>query len=251
MSDDHCYLQNFFKGLTVKIHSKNSMIIEGKVEKIITKINFDPYGIFVELETGEEGNTVEIIQTDNEKIFNKLISNFNYDLTSNEFQKLEFKETWAYPVNPEMKLSEITKSDKKQIRFYVAKTIAAFANSEGGTLYVGVQDKTKNIMGLDRDFKLLDEGTQDVDGMGIQMKSSLEGFFKRESKIWEKVSINFIKKDGKDICVINVKKSNFAFVIKFDKEQHFFVRSNDSSIPYPNLNSFLDYWTGHILDDSL
>ena len=251
MSGDHCYLQNFFKGLTVKINSKNNEIVEGKVAKIITTINYDPYGIFVILETGEEGNTIEIIQTDNEKKYNKLISNFNYDLNQDETAAVEFKETWAYPVNPEMKLSEITKSDKKQIRFYVAKTIAAFANSDGGTLYVGIQDRTKNIMGLSRDFKLLDEGKQDSDGLGINMKSVLEDFFQRGSQIWECVSVEFIKINEKDVCVIGVKKSKFAFVLKFKGDLYFYVRTNDSSSPKPDLNSFLDYWTRHILDDSL
>tara|TARA_B110000438_G_scaffold246182_1_gene247595 strand:+ start:340 stop:1095 length:756 start_codon:yes stop_codon:yes gene_type:complete len=251
MSDDHCFLQNFFKGLTVKINSGNDIIVEGKVEEIITKIDHDSYGIFVKLETGEIGNTVEIIQTDNEKKYNKLISNFNYDLQQDESDYVEFKETWAYPVNPEMNLSEITKSDRAQIRFYVAKTIAAFANSDGGTLYVGIQDRTKNIMGLDRDFKLLDEGKQDSDGLGISMKSILENFFQRGSQIWESVSIKFIKINEKDISVIVVKKSKFAFVLKFKNDLYFYVRTNDSSSPKPDLNSFLDYWSRHILDDSL
>lgn len=251
MTDEHCYLKNFFEGLTVKINTEKNIIVEGKVAEIITKIDYDSWGIFVTLKTGESGNSVEIIQTDNERKYNKLISNFKYDLERDEFEKVEFKETWAYPVNPEIPLTEITKSDRKQIRFYVAKTIAAFANADGGTLYVGIQDRTKNIMGLSRDFKLLDEGKQDSDGLGINMKSVLEDFFQRGSQIWECVSVEFIKINEKDVCVIGVKKSKFAFVLKFKGDLYFYVRTNDSSSPKPDLNSFLDYWTRHILDDSL
>ena len=251
MTDEHCYLKNFFEGLTVKIHTEKNIIVEGKVAEIITKIDYDSWGIFVTLKTGESGNSVEIIQTDNERKYNKLISNFKYDLEHDEFEKVEFKETWAYPVNPEIPLTEITKSDRKQIRFYVAKTIAAFANADGGTLYVGIQDRTKNIMGLDRDFKLLDEGKQDSDGLGIQMASVVEGWFERGPQIFETVRINFIKIDGKDVCVITVSRSKFAVVLKFNKEQYFFVRQNDSSNHYNDLNSFLDYWTRHISENML
>lgn len=246
MTNEHCYLNNFFRGLTVKINTTQNITVEGKVDKIITMIDYDSWGIFVTLETGESGNTIEIIQTDSERKYNKLISTFNYDLERGESNQVEFKETWAYPVNPEKDLSEITKSDRQQIRFYVAKTIAAFANSEGGTLYVGLQDRTKKIMGLDRDFKLLDEGKQDSDGLGIQMRSYLEGLFERKSQIFEQVHINFLKIDEKDVCVINVLKSKFAFVLKFNGEQFFFVRQNDSSNRYSDFNSFLDYWTRHI-----
>ena len=251
MSDDHCYLKNFFNGLHVKIKTSNEIIVEGEVQKIITQIDYDSWGIFVELKTGERGNTVEIVQTAEEKEDNILISNFIYDLQRDESEKLEFKETWAFPVNPEKEISEITKIDKKQIRFFVAKTIAAFANSYGGTLYIGIQDRTKRIMGLDRDLKLLDEGKQDRDGLRIQMMSSLESFFGRGNMIWEIIKIKFINREEKEICVIKVEKSKFALIATFGNNNYYFVRQNDSSKNYETMNNFLDYWTRHISENLL
>lgn len=246
MTKDHCHRQNFFPGLSVKINTQNNSHVEGKVKKILTVIAYDPWGIFVELETGESGNTVQIIQTDSEKIYNQLISDFIFNLEHDETPEVEFKETFAYPVDPEIPLSEITKEDKKQIRFYIAKSIAAFANASGGTLYIGIQDGTKKIMGLERDFKLLDEGEQDSDGLSKKMKSYLPSLFARGNTIFEIITINFIKYGGKDICVVKVKSSRFAFVLTFKNKNYFYVRQNDSSNPYPDLNSFLDYWTQHI-----
>ena len=246
MTKDHCSLKNFFPGLSVKISTKDKDIVEGKVKKILTVIAYDPWGIFVELETGVSGNTVQIIQTDSEKIYNQLISDLIFDLEHDETDKVDFKETFAYPVDPEMPLSEITTKDKKFIRFLIGKVIASFANTSGGTVYIGIQDRTKKIMGLKRDFKLLDDGEQDTDGLGKKMKSYLPSLFGRENKIFKVVFINFIKYKGEDICVVKVKPSRFAFVLTYENEDRFYVRQNDSSNHLPDLNSFLDHWTEHI-----
>jgi uncharacterized protein YwbE len=245
MSKDHCSRQNFFPGLLVKIISTEGHVI-GKVYEILTKISYDPHGIFVKLETGESGNAIEIIQTDSEKIYNKLIADFLFDLEHDETLLVEFKETFAYPVDPEIPLDEVTKEHKKLCRKLICKAIASLANAYGGTLYIGIQDKTKIIMGLERDYKLLDVGDQDSDGLNKKMKSYIPSLFKRGTKIYEAVHINFIKYENKDICVIKVDPFKFPLVLTYENKEYFYVRQNDSSNPYPDLNSFLDYWTEHI-----
>jgi predicted HTH transcriptional regulator len=37
----------------------------------------------------------------------------------------------------------------------ISKTIAAFMNSEGDTLFIGVDDDDGNVVGLENDFQLL------------------------------------------------------------------------------------------------
>lgn len=246
MIKDHCARENFFQGLHVKIKNQNNHIIEGKVEKIKTTVSYDPWGIYVALDTGDEGNTIEIIQTDSEKIYNQLISEMIFDLEHDENERVDFKETFAYPVDPEKPLEEVTKSDKKFIRFLIGKAIASFANASGGTVYIGIQDGTKKIMGLERDFKLLDEGERDADGLLKKMKSYLPSLFGRENKIFEVVKLHFVKFEKKDICIIKIQPSPFAFVLTYDGKNHYFIRQNDSSNHFPDLNSFLDYWTQHI-----
>lgn len=242
---DHTVRSNFFPGLSVKIISDNNQIIEGKVKEILTLVEIDPAGIFVKLETGEVGNTIEIIQTASEMENNNLISEFIRNFSINEGRVLEYKESFSYPTDPEKKLSEITKEDKKFVRFLVAKTIAAFANAFGGTLYVGVKDKPREIKGLDRDFKLLESNKQDADGLGLKIKSVLEPFFSRGSRIFENVKIRFIKYQNFDICIITVKRSDVAFIPNFDSNDYFFVRHDDDSRKY-TANQFLDYWPKHL-----
>jgi len=240
---------NFFSGLRVKIMLDSEKIVEGVVKEILTMISIDPLGIYVKLETGEVGNTKEILETENEIEFNRLTSEFIRNLHMDETQVVEFKETFSYPTNPEKEISEITRSDKKKVQFYVAKTIAAFANSVGGTLYIGVRDRTKEVIGLDRDYQLLRDGRKDADGLGVLMKSSLEGFFGRRSRIFEYVKIRFIQYNGADICVIKNTQSDMAFIPNFDSQDHFFVRHGDTSLKY-TANDFLDYWPKHLWETS-
>jgi len=236
---------DIFPGLSVKIKTKDGIIVEGIVKKILTLIAIDYQGIAVQLETDEIGKVIEVIQTASEIEYNNLASEFNKDITIEENQFLEYKETFAYPTDFELK--DITKNDKKQVRFWTAKTIAAFANSYGGTLYIGVKDNPREVIGLDRDYQLLDDGHKTTDGLGIKMKSVLTPFFGRGSRIFESVNINFIKYNQVDICVVKVKPSYLAFIVNFDSKDHFFVRHDDSSQPYEP-NQFLDYWPKHLVE---
>ena len=48
----------------------------------------------------------------------------------------------------------------EDLKFSVLKTIAAFLNSEGGTLIIGVEDDG-NIFGLEQDLAILSKGSLD------------------------------------------------------------------------------------------
>lgn len=241
---NHTVRSNFFSGLSVKIILSNGKIIEGKVKEILTLVEIDPLGIFVKLDTGESGNTIEIVQTDSEIEYNTLKSEFLRNLQLDEVDSVEFKETFSFPTNPEKNLSEISKNDKKEVQSYVAKAIAAFANTNGGTLYVGIQDRTKIVKGLERDYQLLQEGKQDADGLEVSMKVNLPNFFERGNRIFEYVKIRFITIDNHDVCVIKVTRSDLAFVLTKDSRDYFYVRNGGSSDNYTG-TKFVDYWVKH------
>ncbi|MFB6217349.1 MAG: DUF262 domain-containing protein, partial [Candidatus Aenigmatarchaeota archaeon] len=65
-----------------------------------------------------------------------------------ENHRIEFKETLLYDVHRDQ--------PNKDLKKEAVKEIASFANAEGGTLIIGVDDD-KNIKGLDRDLKLMDD----------------------------------------------------------------------------------------------
>ena len=64
-SSDHCYKNNIYVGLKVKIVEKQNQRTNnytiGKVKYILTKKAYHPRGIKVQLESGQVGRVVEIL----------------------------------------------------------------------------------------------------------------------------------------------------------------------------------------------
>jgi predicted HTH transcriptional regulator len=64
-----------------------------------------------------------------------------------ESSKVELKASFRYDMNNK-------KSNSKVLEKVIAKTIAAFMNAEGGTLFIGVDDES-NPVGLQNDYETL------------------------------------------------------------------------------------------------
>ncbi len=89
-------------------------------------------------------------------------------LEKGESDRVEFKETARWNV----------RDDKKDARMeqVVAKTVAAFLNSSGGTLLIGVDDDGR-VHGLDRDFATL--RTPDADRFELWLRDMLTASLER------------------------------------------------------------------------
>jgi serine/threonine protein kinase len=73
-------------------------------------------------------------------------------LTGDESARLEFKSSLRVPVEPPPPgMKKTAKEIEQAVELSVLKTIAAFLNSDGGTLVVGVADD-KSIVGIEVDF---------------------------------------------------------------------------------------------------
>lgn len=139
-----------------------------------------------------------------------------------ESQYIEFKETLRY----DAKKGETS----KELERVVLKTIVAFLNAEGGTLFVGVNDDGV-ATGLDNDYKTL-------------TKKNRDGFENHLTMLVKtQVGITFVKYvktrfdviDGRDICMVTVKSSHKPAYLQGhngDKREEFFVRVGNSSQPF-------------------
>ena len=76
-------------------------------------------------------------------------------INQGENSSCEFKETLRFCLNQLKKMDYVEES--------VLKTIAAFLNTSGGDLFIGVNDN-KEIKGLDKDYKTFKEEDQNGDG---------------------------------------------------------------------------------------
>jgi hypothetical protein len=157
-------------------------------------------------------------------------------IAAGESPKLEFKSTLRVNIRA-------GNTFDKKMEQMVLKTIAAYLNSNGGTLLIGVDD-AKNILGLDLDFASfgkpdkLDEFQKHLDTL---IQNSLGNRFQRY------LDISFPEVEGKSICAIVVKEKSAepAYYTGENKEEIFYIRRQASTIdlkPSEALKYVKEHW---------
>lgn len=131
-----------------------------------------------------------------------------------------------------------SQTEMKSLEKNVSKTVAAFANSHGGRLYIGIDDDC-NILGLEPDYSLCRR--RDSDGFERELRQSLEKYL--EDKLaQELVSVSFPTLEGKEICRVDIGPSTSKPIVFHDEGKDiFFVRQGNSSAPY-SAREFFEYW---------
>ncbi|MDT0685566.1 AlbA family DNA-binding domain-containing protein [Autumnicola psychrophila] len=134
-------------------------------------------------------------------------------------------------------------------RFEILRTIAAFLNSKGGFLLVGVSDIGK-LLGLDNDFSLSgDNSDNPKDYFKIQVDYIVKNNFKA---LASNISGEFVNLDGKEIYFFRVKPSAQPVFVLNDTEnsvnpqKQFYVRmTGASSIHYYDIEDIVGYCLNH------
>ena len=131
------------------------------------------------------------------------------------------------------------------------KTIAAFANTDGGTLIIGVEDRSNKIIGLKNDFQYVINN--DADGFLIELKNQIKSYFRSTGILAYLPIMEIICIDGKDICHIEVNPSIEAFTLSEELDtksgklliQKFFVRISNSSEEFTAKDFYEKHWVNH------
>ncbi len=134
--------------------------------------------------------------------------------------QLEFKSTFQWDV--------VQKRKNKELRKEVIRTIAAFNNTEGGYLIIGVSDD-KTIFGLEKDYSSFkNRGERDERDVFLQTLSNIiENNISREFST--KIDVEFHNKEGKDICRIKVSFGDEPVWVKENqKGEVFYIRTQNS-----------------------
>ncbi|HDY76292.1 MAG TPA: hypothetical protein ENH49_07180, partial [Candidatus Marinimicrobia bacterium] len=165
-----------------------------------------------------------------EKIFNHLKSRIELTHTEpaneeieelilgGESELVEFKSTLRYDLRQ--------KTVNKTLEYAIAKTISAFLNSNGGTLFIGIDDN-QNALGLSDDTSTLKK--QDIDGFELQLIEVIKKYIGKEFS--SHIKITFPEYDNKIICRISVSQSSRPVFVSFEGKEDFFIRSGCSSQP--------------------
>ena len=137
------------------------------------------------------------------------------------------------------------------LELVILKTIAAFGNSDGGILLIGVDDD-KNILGLENDFNTLKK--QDSDFYEIYMRNLFHKYFGVKYTT-ENIRMDFIKDGLKEVCLIEIFKAEEPLFMKVKEksgktEEKFYVRSGNSSQQIDSLKDINDYIYDRFKKDS-
>jgi hypothetical protein len=132
-----------------------------------------------------------------------------------ESQTLEFKSSWQWDIRE--------KKENTALRHASLKTIAAFLNSEGGTLLIGVEDDG-NILGISNDLARFQNSkdrfeqnlrTRLVESIGTVAAAG--------------VNIRFAAAADKEVCVLEVEPSRERVYSRSDRGQEFYCRVGNTT----------------------
>ena len=115
----------------------------------------------------------------------------------------------------------------------ISKAVAAFTNSDGGTLLIGVHDE-EGAVGLEPDYAITGG---DKDGFELALTTSLQNQFGPAFKA-SKVRVSFPVAAGHEICRLDVARSHMLMPIEItgkdgQKSSRIYIRSGNSSQELP------------------
>jgi len=127
-----------------------------------------------------------------------------------ESATLEFKSTFQWDI--------VQKCLNKDLRLMVLKTIAAFLNSDGGTLVIGVEDNG-SVCGIEEDLQLA-HNSRDV--FQQTLMNSINEFI--GAAVAQFLETRFEETSGKTVYVIDVDKAPQPFFMQGPQAKQFYIR---------------------------
>ncbi len=142
--------------------------------------------------------------------------NISQLISYGEGPRLEFKSTFRWDIRNSQTNKNLEKS--------VMKTIAAFLNTDGGQLVIGVEDNGE-IYGLDSDYETLNKkNTDGFENHFNMIFNSLIGVQFRHN-----VELDFQKVEDKEVCLVTVEPADEPAYLKIDGIEEFYIRTGNTT----------------------
>jgi len=143
-------------------------------------------------------------------------------IAEGEDDELEFKSSLRWDFKDQ--------TTNKKLEEVIVKTVAAFANSQGGTLLIGVSDSGE-VLGLEADYLSL--GGVNRDKFELHLRNLLSSAF-GAAFVSSKLKVLFPAVGEVEICQVDIQPAAKPFVLSVkDKngvgQEKFYVRSGNSS----------------------
>jgi hypothetical protein len=138
-------------------------------------------------------------------------------IAKGESNTLEFKATARWDVKQNIQ--------NKAMEDVVVKSVAAFLNTDGGNLLIGVDDE-RNVTGLDHDYKLFGKKDKRDAYENFLTGLLLNNFGKDIAAL---ISISIHELAGKDVARVLTKPSPKPIFVKEGNYEHLYIRANNST----------------------
>jgi ATP-dependent Lon protease len=140
-------------------------------------------------------------------------------MAAGESKQVEFKSSATFDWE--------TNKKNRDLEFAIAKTVAGFANSHGGTLLIGVNDNGEAV-GLKDDYRLANQKRQDADGYENWLTSMLAEILGKVATTY--LSVSFADVAGNDVCRLDISPAKVPIFIRSQKSSgDFYVRLTNST----------------------
>lgn len=155
-------------------------------------------------------------------------SNVGALIAAGESEKIEFKASLHHPYGPvppgwqKLQPGQLKKETKKALAKSVTKTIAAFLNSDGGTLLIGVED-SGTVLGIEPDFDYLQQGRHDADGWLLSLQEVIINAFGAE--VWNAVHISLVRDGALTVAVVHCPARTTETWHTEDGGEQFYIRA--------------------------
>ena len=157
-------------------------------------------------------------------------------VAAGESKTVEFKST--------LRVNLHTGKSDKDIEHEALKNVAAFLNTDGGTLVIGVDDHG-NPLGLDNDGFLDDDKMLDEDKMGLHLRNIVNDQI--GANVWGSVHPEFTSYRNERVLVIRCDKSSFPVYV--GKSEEFYIRTGPGATALPT-SQIPPYVSSHFSDSA-
>jgi len=141
------------------------------------------------------------------------------DMLTGESTTLEYKASMRWDL--------CTKQVNPDLEKAIAKTVAGFLNSEGGTLLIGVTDD-RTVLGIGNDLKTLGQ-RRDKDGYEQKLRQVLTNALGPEFCQYQHVS--FEEHEGKTVCIVRTRRSPKPVYFTDKTAKEFYIRVGNTTKP--------------------
>lgn len=159
-------------------------------------------------------------------------SNIDALIAVGESEQIEFKSSLHHPYDPlppaleRLPPQQAQKEVQKGLRKSVTKTIAAFLNTNGGTLLIGVDDSGA-VLGIEPDYGHLPPGKQHADGWMLSLKEAIINALERE--VWSAIHASLVRHEQHTVAVIHCPPRASETWHREDSGERFYIRASNAT----------------------